>query len=104
MQFIFQHTAEVYKKEWIEVELTVTAEYTPESKGSRGQFGEPEEPDEPAQIEILSCVDSEGNEYEPDEIPGIFEAANDEYERISGEYEYEADIPGVSDDHPCFDF
>ena len=61
--FTFQHTAELEFpfEQLIEVELTVTAEYTPASRGSRGAHGEQEEPDEPASIEILSIVDRAGN-------------------------------------------
>jgi len=77
--FTFQHTAELEFSfdQLIEIELTVTAEYTPASRGSRGAYGEQEEPDEPATIEILSIVDKAGNEYPESEVPGVMEAAND---------------------------
>lgn len=81
MQFTFQHTAELEFpfEQYIEVELTVTAEYTPASRGSRGAHGEPEEPDEPATIEILSIVDKAGNEYPESNVPGVMEAAEDQW-------------------------
>ena len=52
MTFTFKHTAELEFpfEQLIEVELTVTAEYTPASRGSRGAYGEQEEPDEDATI------------------------------------------------------
>lgn len=81
MQFTFQHTAELEFpfEQFIEVELTVTAEYTPASRGSRGAYGEQEEPDEDATIEIISCVDKAGNEYPAESVPGIMEAAEDQW-------------------------
>ncbi len=76
MQFTFQHTAEIFlSDEWQEIEFTVTAQYTPASRGIRGPYGEPEEPDEPASVEILEVSDAEGNLYEWDEIEGIMGAA-----------------------------
>lgn len=77
----FTHTAELEFpfEQLIEVELTVTAEYTPASRGSRGAHGEPEEPDEDATIEILSIVDSVGNEYPVESVPGVVEAAEDQW-------------------------
>lgn len=79
MTFQFTHTSELEFpfEQLIEVELTVTAEYTPASRGSRWAYGEPEEPDEDATIEILSIVDRAGNEYPESEVPGAMEAAND---------------------------
>lgn len=81
MQFTFQYTAELEFPfdQLIEVELTVTAEYTPFSRGSRGAHGEPEEPDEPASIEILSIVDKAGNDYQESDVPGVMEAAEDQW-------------------------
>ena len=58
-----------------EIEFTVTAQYTPASRGIRGPYGEPEEPDEAASVEILEVTDAEGNSYEWDEIEGIMGAA-----------------------------
>jgi hypothetical protein len=76
MQFTFQHTAEIFlSDEWQEIEFTVTAQYTPASRGIRGPYGEPEEPDEAASVEILEVTDAEGNSYEWDEIEGIMGAA-----------------------------
>ena len=85
MQFTFQHTAELEfpDNQFIEVELTITAEYTPASRGSRGSHGEPEEPDEDSSIEILSCVDKAGNEYPADDVPGVMNAAIDYLDNIS---------------------
>jgi len=90
MTFTFKHTAELEFpfEQLIEVELTVTAEYTPASRGSRGAYGEQEEPDEPATIEILSCMDKAKNEYPPESIPGLMEAAWDANERIEEEYQH----------------
>lgn len=67
MQFAFQHTAklETHTFQTREVELTITYQYTPPSRGSRGPYGEPEEPDEQAEVEILSIVDATGKEYQP---------------------------------------
>lgn len=81
MQFQFTHTAELEFpfEQLIEVELTVTAEYTPVSRGLRGAHGEPEEPDEDATIEILSIVDKAGNEYPVESVPGVVEAAEDQW-------------------------
>lgn len=43
MQFTFQYTAEIFlADEWQEKEFTVTAQYTPASRGIRGPYGEPE--------------------------------------------------------------
>lgn len=77
MQFTFQHTAEieVFPDQLVEVELTVTAEYTPFSRGSRGAHGEPEEPDEPEEINIISVVDSTGRAYDGSEMVVIMENA-----------------------------
>lgn len=76
MQFTFQHIAEIFlENEWHEIEFTVTAQYTPASRGIRGPYGEPEEPDEAASVEILEVTDAEGNSYEWDEIEGIMGAA-----------------------------
>jgi len=67
MQHTFQHTAEleIFPENIVEVELTITYQHTPPSRGSRGAHGEPEEPDEQAEIEILSIVDANGKEYQP---------------------------------------
>ena len=82
MQFQFTNTAELEFpfEQLIEVEITVTAEYTPASRGSRGAHGEPEEPDEDAEIEILSIVDANGKEYEPEEIENIYSHCWDHFE------------------------
>ena len=82
MQFQFTNTAELEFpfEQLIEVEITVTAEYTPASRGSRGAHGEPEEPDEDAEIEILSIVDANGKEYEPEEIENIHSLCWDHFE------------------------
>jgi hypothetical protein len=81
MKFQFIHTSELEFpfEQYIEVELTVTAEYTPASRGSRGAYGEQEEPDEDATIEILSIVDKAGNEYPVESVPGVMEAAEDQW-------------------------
>lgn len=67
MQFTFQHTAEleIFPENIVEVELTITYQYTHASRGSRGTHGEPEEPDEESEVEILSIVDTNGKEYQP---------------------------------------
>jgi len=67
MTHTFQHTAEleIFPENIVEVELTITYQHTPPSRGSRGAHGEPEEPDEQAEIEILSIVDANGKEYQP---------------------------------------
>lgn len=76
MQFTFQHIAEIFlENEWHEVEFTVTAQYTPASRGIRGPYGEPEEPDECASVEILEVIDNDGNSYPWDEIDGVMDAA-----------------------------
>ena len=86
MQRTFQHTAEIFSSgyceppEWMEVELTITYQYTPPSRGSRGTHGEPEEPDEEAEIEILSIVDANGKEYEPEGIENIYSHCWDHFE------------------------
>ena len=55
MRFTFQHTAEleIFPENIVEVELTITYQYTHTSRGSRGAYGEPEEPDEPEEIENI---------------------------------------------------
>ena len=82
MQFAFQHTAELetHTFQTREVGLTITYQYTPPSRGSRGTDGEPEEPDEEAEIEILSIVDANGKEYEPEEIENIHSHCWDHFE------------------------
>ena len=82
MQFTFQHTAEleIFPENIVEVELTITYQHTPASRGSRGTHGEPEEPDEEAEIEILSIVDANGKEYEPEEIENIHSHCWDHFE------------------------
>lgn len=82
MQFTFQHTAEleIFPENIVEVELTITYQYTHASRGSRGTHGEPEEPDEEAEIEILSIVDANGKEYEPEEIENIHSHCWDHFE------------------------
>ena len=47
-----------------DVEVTVTLEYTPASRGYRDKYGAPEEPDEPATYEIGACEDDQGNYYD----------------------------------------
>ena len=64
MQHTFQHAIEIGDTE---TTLAITYQHTPPSRGSRGTDGEPEEPDEEAEIEILSIVDANGKEYEPQE-------------------------------------
>ena len=87
MKFQFTHTAEieVFPDQLIEVELTVTAEYTPFSRGSRGAHGEPEEPDELEEMLIVSCVDAKGVEWDVDNVPGIYDAAWSEFETVECE-------------------
>jgi hypothetical protein len=82
MQFAFQHTAEIetHTFQTAEIELAITYQYTPPSRGSRGTDGEPEEPDEEAEIEILSIVDANGKEYEPEEIENIHSHCWDHFE------------------------
>ena len=82
MQFTFQHTAEleIFPENIVEVELTITYQYTHASRGSRGAHGEPEEPDEQAEIEILSIVDTNGKDYEPEEIENIYSHCWDHFE------------------------
>ena len=82
MQFTFLHTAELetHTFQTREVELTITYQHTPPSRGSRGAHGEPEEPDEQAEIEILSIVDANGKEYEPEEIENIHPHCWDHFE------------------------
>jgi len=67
MNYTFQHTAEFETSilGMVEIDLTITYQHTPPSRGSRGAHGEPEEPDEQAEIEILSIVDANGKEYQP---------------------------------------
>ena len=58
MEFQFTHTAELeFPGQTIELDLIITAEYTPASRGSRGTYGEQEEPDEDATMQILSITD-----------------------------------------------
>lgn len=82
MQFTFLHTAELetHTFQTREVELTITYQHTPPSRGSRGAHGEPEEPDEEAEVEILSIVDATGKEYEPEEIENIYSLCWDHFE------------------------
>lgn len=82
MTHTFQHTAELetHTFQTREVELTITYQYTPPSRGSRGAHGEPEEPDEQAEIEILSIVDANGKEYEPEEIENAYSLCWDHFE------------------------
>jgi len=82
MQHTFQHTAklETHTFQTREVELTITYQHTPASRGSRGAYGEPEEPDEPEEIEILSIVDANGKQYEPEEIENIHSHCWDHFE------------------------
>jgi hypothetical protein len=82
MNYSFQHTAEleIFPENIVEVGLTITYQYTPPSRGSRGTDGEPEEPDEEAEIEILSIVDANGKEYEPEEIENIHSHCWDHFE------------------------
>ncbi len=63
-----------------ETTLTITYQYTPPSRGSRGAHGEPGEPDEQAEIEILSIVDANGKDYEPEEIENAYSLAWDHFE------------------------
>ena len=82
MTHTFQHTAEleIFPENIVEVELTITYQHTPPSRGSRGAHGEPEEPDAQAEIEILSIVDANGKEYEPEEIENIHSHCWDHFE------------------------
>ena len=82
MNYTFQHTAEFETSilGMVEIDLTITYQYTPPSRGSRGTDGEPEEPDEEAEIEILSIVDANGKEYEPEEIENIHSHCWDHFE------------------------
>ena len=63
-----------------ETTLTITYEHTPPSRGSRGTHGEPEEPDEESEVEILSIVDTNGKDYEPEEIENIYSLCWDHFE------------------------
>ena len=54
-----------------ETTLTITYQHAPPSRGQTGPHGEPLEPDEQAEIEILSIVDTNGKDYEPEEIENI---------------------------------
>ena len=82
MNYTFQHTAEFETSilGMVEIDLTITYQHTPPSRGSRGAHGEPEEPDEQAEIEILSIVDANGKEYEPEEIENIHSHCWDHFE------------------------
>lgn len=82
MNYTFQHTAEFETSilGMVEIDLTITYQHTPASRGSRGAYGEPEEPDEPEEIEILSIVDANGKQYEPDEIENIYSHCWDHFE------------------------
>ena len=63
-----------------ETTLTITYQHTPPSRGSRGTHGEPEEPDEESEVEILSIVDTNGKDYEPEEIENIYSLCWDHFE------------------------
>lgn len=67
MQHAFQHTAEleIFPENIVEVELTITYEHTPPSRGQTGPHGEPLEPDTESEIEIISVTDEGGNDYQP---------------------------------------
>ena len=82
MTHTFQHTAEleIFPENIVEVELTITYQHTPPSRGSRGTDGEPEEPDEEAEIKIISIVDATGKDYEPEEIENIHSHCWDHFE------------------------
>jgi len=82
MNYTFQHTAEFETSilGMVEIDLTITYQHTPPSRGSRGTHGEPEEPDEEAEIEILSIVDTNGKDYEPEEIENIYSHCWDHFE------------------------
>jgi len=77
MQHTFLHTIE---NPTGETTLTITYQHTPPSRGSRGAHGEPEEPDQPEKIEILSIVDANGKEYEPEGIENIYSHCWDHFE------------------------
>jgi len=82
MQRTFQHTAEFETSilGMVEIDLTITYQHTPPSRGSRGTHGEPEEPDEESEVEILSIVDTNGKDYEPEEIENIHSHCWDHFE------------------------
>ena len=65
MQHTFQHAIEqtIFPDNAVEIDLTITYEYTPPSRGQRGPHGEPLEPDAESGIEILSVTDEAGNDY-----------------------------------------
>ena len=77
MQHAFLHTIETPTGE---TTLTITYQHTPPSRGSRGTHGEPEEPDEESEVEILSIVDTNGKDYEPEEIENIYSHCWDHFE------------------------
>jgi len=82
MNYTFQHTAEFETSilGMVEIDLTITYQHTPPSRGSRGTHGEPEEPDEESEVEILSIVDTNGKDYEPEEIENIYSHCWDHFE------------------------
>ena len=73
MQHTFQHAIEqtIFPDNAVEIDLTITYEYTPPSRGQRGPHGEPLEPDAESEIEIISVTDEAGNECDPETIENI---------------------------------
>ena len=82
MNYTFQHTAEFETSilGMVEIDLTITYQHTPPSRGSRGTHSEPEEPNEESEVEILSIVDTNGKDYEPEEIENIYSHCWDHFE------------------------
>lgn len=62
-------TASIYNEvEGREVEIKVTGEYTPPSRGKRDEYGVQMEPDEPGRLDdVFATVDGEGYELNDEE-------------------------------------